>query len=318
MSERYDDPVDEHTLLPREGEPSKGTSRSTVSGIYRIRNVRTGRVYIGRSRDIRTRWFSHKDALNRGSHVNENLQSDWVAYGDRAFEFTVLQEVSGLSALIEAEGRHLAAVTNPYNTQPVHAKLAAIIADNEDNDVHLQLRPCLFARFIEHLRIVRIVRAYREMGYSDEWIGLHLLEIWTQYELTQEWRERGAHEGREFAALTGTIHNGTFDLSTTEHREVKRIGARANLRDSMTNMELILTALGEETAKELHQTHDSEGFNELHADVHEAGKLAGATREQIESLTGRPVVSAENYKTLRQGRQRELQAPLFADTEPEE
>ncbi len=164
----------------------------------------------------------------------------------------------------------------------------------------------------------RMRREYAALGYSDEWIGQRLKGILVRDELTQEWRERGAHEGKEFATLTETIHNETFEISTTEHRQVKHIGARANLRDSMTNMELILTALGEETAKALHQAHDSEGFTELHADAHEAGDVAGAARQDIEARIGRPVVSAENYKTLRQGRQRELQSPLFPDATPEE
>ena len=159
----------------------------------------------------------------------------------------------------------------------------------------------------------RMRRNYAALGYTDEWIHWRLKGIPIRDELTQEWHERGAHEGREFAALTETIHGGTFAITTADHRQVKHIGARANLRDSMTNMELLLTALGEETAKALHQTRDSEGFDELHTDAREAGEVAGATRQDIEARTGRPVVSAENYKTLRQARQRELQSPLFAD-----
>ena len=134
-------------------------------------------------------------------------------------------------------------------------------------------------------------------------------------ELTNEWRERGAQEGREFAALTDTLQRGTFDLSANEHRQVKHIGQRQNLRDSMTTMELLLTALTEETAKELHQTRDSQGYGELHHDAEEAGEVGGATRRDIEARTGRSVVSGENYKTLRQGRQGELQEPLFPSAE---
>ncbi len=85
--------------------------------------------------------------------------------------------------------------------------------------------------------------------------------------LTNEWRERGAQEGREFAALTDTLQRGAFDLSANERRQVKHIGQRQNLRDSMTTMELLLTALTEETAKELHQTRDSQGYGELHQDA---------------------------------------------------
>ena len=98
--------------------------------------------------------------------------------------------------------------------------------------------------------------------------------------MARAWRGRGAHEGREFAALTDTMQRGTFDLSTGEHRQVKHIGQRQNLRDSMTTMELLLTALSEETARELHQAHDSQGDGELHRDAGQAGEVGGAARHR--------------------------------------
>jgi DNA-damage-inducible protein D len=136
-------------------------------------------------------------------------------------------------------------------------------------------------------------------------------------ELTQEWHERGAKEGPQFAALTDILHRGTFDLSTAEHKATKHIGQRGDLRDSMTPLELALTILSEATATELHQVHDSQGIKELKHDVGEAGEVGGAARKDIEARTGCPVVSDENYKTLRQGRQHALQGPLFNETEEE-
>lgn len=172
---------------------------------------------------------------------------------------------------------------------------------------------------IEHPELAadRMRQHYRALGYSDDWIDRHLQGIVIRDELTNEWRERGAREGREFATLTDTLQRGTFDLSTNEHRQVKHIGQRQNLRDSMTTMELLLTALSEETAKELHQARDSQGYGELHRDAGEAGEVGGAARRDIEARTGRPVVSGENFKVLRQGRKRELQDSLFASAEEE-
>ena len=154
---------------------------------------------------------------------------------------------------------------------------------------------------IEHPELVadRLRQQYRALGYSDEWIDRRLQGIVIRDELTNEWRGRGAQEGREFASLTDTLQQGTFDLSTSEHRQVKHIGQRQNLRDSMTTMELLLTALSEETARELHQARDSQGYGELHRDAGEAGEVGGAARRDIEARTGRPVVSGENYKALR-------------------
>ena len=173
---------------------------------------------------------------------------------------------------------------------------------------------------IEHPELAadRLRQQYRALGYSDEWIDRRLQGIVIRDELTNEWRGRGAQEGREFAALTDTLQRGTFDLSTSEHRQVKHIGQRQNLRDSMTTMELLLTALSEETARELHQARDSQGYGELHRDAGEAGEVGGAARRDIEARTGRPVVSGENFKTLRQGRQGALQDPLFSSSDADE
>lgn len=104
----------------------------------------------------------------------------------------------------------------------------------------------------------RLRQAYRRLGY-DEWIGQRLLNIVTRDELTEEWQWRGAEEGRQFAALTDTLHRGTFDVSVRDHQAIKHIGRTQNLRDSMTRMELALSTLAEATAAELHQTRDSQG-----------------------------------------------------------
>ena len=144
----------------------------------------------------------------------------------------------------------------------------------------------------------RLRQEYRRLGYDDEWIGQRLLNIVTRDDLTEEWQQRGAEEGRQFAALTDTLHHGTFDVSVREHQSIKHIGRAQNLRDSMTRVDLALSTLAEATAAELHQTRDSQGFEALRGDAHEAG---------------------ENYKTLRQGRvaARQLPLPDAADGEPD-
>ncbi|HEX9413853.1 MAG TPA: hypothetical protein VF916_10160, partial [Ktedonobacterales bacterium] len=155
------------------------------------------------------------------------------------------------------------------------------------------------------------------LGYSSEWIKARLENIVARTEVTTEWAERGAEEGREFALLTDVLSRGTFELTTAQHKAVKGLKPRHNLRDNMTSVELVLTSLSEVTSTEIHQARDSQGFEALQRDAHAAGDIAGVARKSIEAETGRPVVSAENEKTLRQGRQRELQPPLLgADEEP--
>lgn len=157
----------------------------------------------------------------------------------------------------------------------------------------------------------RLRRQYAKLGYSDTWIRERLKNIVARNDVTGEWAERGAEEGREFALLTDVLSRGTFELTTAQHTIVKGLKARHNLRDNMTPLELALTSLAELTATELHQVRDAQGFVELQRDAHEAGGIAGDARRNIEAATGRPVVSPENYRTLRQGRQRELQPPLL-------
>lgn len=89
-----------------------------TSCIYQIKNAQTERVYIGQSCDIAARWRGHRDALRQGKHINDELQSDREAYGEAAFEFSIIEEVDGWEVLCEAEARHWAAAINPYNAIP--------------------------------------------------------------------------------------------------------------------------------------------------------------------------------------------------------
>ena len=164
----------------------------------------------------------------------------------------------------------------------------------------------------------RLRQEYRRLGYDDEWIGQRLLNIVTRDELTEEWQQRGAEEGRQFAVLTDTLHRGTFDVGVRDHQAIKHIGRAQNLRDSMTRVELALSTLAEATAAELHQTRDSQGFDALRSDTQEAGEVGGAARRDIEARTGHLVVSGENYKTLRQGRMAARQLPLPSASDDKE
>jgi hypothetical protein len=148
------------------------------------------------------------------------------------------------------------------------------------------------------LAIDRARQYYLAQGYSAEWIDARMQGIVARDDLTAEWRARGAEEGREFATLTDTLHRGTFDITTADHKAVKALKKRDNLRDSMTPLELALTTLAELTATAIHQAHDSQGFIQLEGDACEAGDVAGAARRDIEARTEQPIMSRENYKTL--------------------
>ena len=165
------------------------------------------------------------------------------------------------------------------------------------------------------LAVERARELYKKQGYPEDWIERRIQGIIVRQGLTDEWRERGAEEGREFAILTDILHRGTFGLKIEGHKAHKHLKQRDNLRDSMTPLELALTTLAEATATEIHQVHYSEGFVELQTDVHDAGDVAGSARRDIEARTGRSVVSRDNHNTLTA---RAAQPELPLPEEPEQ
>lgn len=148
------------------------------------------------------------------------------------------------------------------------------------------------------LAMERMKAIYEQKGYPREWIEKRTRGIAVRQELTDEWKERGAKEGLEYAILTDEINKATFGVKTKEHKEIKDLSPRDNLRDHMVDLELILTMLGEATATKIHKERDSQGFSELATDAKKAGDIAGNARKQIEETIGKPVVSNENYKHL--------------------
>jgi DNA-damage-inducible protein D len=161
----------------------------------------------------------------------------------------------------------------------------------------------------------RLIQIYRRKGYNDTWISQRLKTIYTRNEVTSEWTDRGATKDRQIAALTDTLSVDSLGLTTREHKELKGLKPRDNLRDSETIMELAITGLAEAAAVTLHQEHDSQGFPALQQDCHQAGRLAGNARREFEAETGKPVVSSVNYKQLQKERQHELQPGLFDQSE---
>jgi hypothetical protein len=155
--------------------------------------------------------------------------------------------------------------------------------------------------------IERMRATLEAKGYPQGWIEIRMRSIAIRNELTQEWEERGAKQGLEFAILTNEIADGTFGVTIQEHKGVKKLKKNDNIRDHETDLELILTMLGDATATKLHQDRNTQGFPDLQIDAREAGEVAGSTRRDIEMRTGTPVVSASNYLHLTEGKKRKKQ-----------
>ena len=151
----------------------------------------------------------------------------------------------------------------------------------------------------------RQAELYRAKGYSEEWISRRVQTIETRKALTDEWKQRGVKEQQEYSILTAIIAKGTFGLTPSEHKEVKGL-ERQNLRDHMTPIELIFTALSEETTRMIAQKDDAQGFIENQNAASEGGAMAGNYRTQLEERTGEKVVSGANYLDLKADKTDEL------------
>ena len=147
------------------------------------------------------------------------------------------------------------------------------------------------------LAMGRMQELYEKKGYPKEWIDKRLRGIAVRQDLTDEWKQRGVTNSQEFAILTNEIMQGTFALRVDEYKQVKVL-ARENLRDHMTDIELILTMLGEATTTKLHRDRDSVGMPKLKKDAKDGGAVAGRTRKDIERQSGKPVISPGNFKQL--------------------
>lgn len=155
------------------------------------------------------------------------------------------------------------------------------------------------------LAMARMQELYEKKGYPKEWIDKRLRGIAVRQDLTDEWKNRGADNNTAYAILTNEIMQGAFDLKVDEYKEVKGL-ERENLRDHMTDIELILTMLAEATTTKLHRDRDSQGFEPLKKDARDGGAVAGRTRKDIENQSGKPVVSDENFKQLTGNKRRRL------------
>ncbi len=147
------------------------------------------------------------------------------------------------------------------------------------------------------LAINRAEAIYKAKGYPDDWIAIRLKSIGTRNELTDEWKNRGVQEGMEYSILTAEIAKAKFGITPSEYKALKGL-RHENLRDHMTNLELIFTMLGEEATKAFADRDNAQGFNENHEAAQKGGKAAGKARVNMEKDLGRKIVTSKNFKQL--------------------
>ena len=147
------------------------------------------------------------------------------------------------------------------------------------------------------IAINRALKTYLQKGYSAEWVNLRLKSIEIRKDLTDEWENRGVKEGLEFAILTNEITKAWTGMTTKGYKSLKNL-KKENLRDNMTNLELVLNMLAETATTEISKTKKPKDFGENKKVAKIGGSVAGKARENIEKETGKRVISNKNAKEL--------------------
>ncbi|MCR4280619.1 MAG: Bro-N domain-containing protein [Candidatus Komeilibacteria bacterium] len=135
---------------------------------------------------------------------------------------------------------------------------------------------------------------YKLKGYSDDWIEKRMRGIVIREELTDEWKNRGAREDKDYEILTAEISKATFGVTPNEYKKLKGL-KRQNLRDHMDDFELIFNMLGERATTEIHRTENSKGVPKLKSDAKAGGNIAGGARKKLEKRLGRSIVTKSNF-----------------------
>ncbi len=148
----------------------------------------------------------------------------------------------------------------------------------------------------------RMKKLYEDKGYSKEWIDKRLRGIAIRQNLTEEWQERGISTAKNYAILTAEISKATFGMTPGEYRDHKNLPkqSKINLRDNMTDLELIFTMLGEQVTTEISQQEKPTGLPENKKVATRGGSVAGNARKETEKELGRSIISSENYLEISQ------------------
>ncbi len=165
------------------------------------------------------------------------------------------------------------------------------------------------------LASARARELYQAKGYPQAWIEKRLRSIAIRGELTDEWKARGVQEGREYSILTAEIARATFGITPGAHKRIKgldKVKTGNNLRDHMTDLELIFTMLGEASTTEIAKRKDAQGLVSNRKAAKEGGTVAGNARKELEAKSGRRVVSRDNFLALHDNAAPQTSAPKTA------
>nr|WP_295934852.1 Bro-N domain-containing protein [uncultured Dyadobacter sp.] len=223
-------------------------------------------------------WNDLKAKLRKeGSQLSDFIGQLKMQAEDGKLRLTDVADVEQLFRLIQS-------IPSP-KAEPFKLWLAQIAAERLD-ELH-----------DPELTIDRALEQYLNLGYSESWINQRLKSIEIRKELTDEWKSKGVHEGVQFAVLTDIITKTWAGRTTKEYKTLKGL-KKENLRDNMSNTELILNMLAEASAKDISQAVNPEGFEQSKKVAQQGGNVAKVALDELEAQTGKKVVSAANARTM--------------------
>ena len=223
-------------------------------------------------------WSDLKSKLKKeGSELSEKIGQLKMIATDGKMRITDVTDTEQLFRLIQS-------IPSP-KAEPFKLWLAKIANERLDEMQNPELT------------VERAMKEYLQLGYSENWINQRLKSIEIRKELTDEWKNRGMKEGLQFAVLTDIITKTWSGKSTKEYKKLKDL-KKENLRDHMTNTELILNMLAEASTKDISQSFNPQNFEENVEVAKKGGDVAKVAREKLEESTGKKVVTSQNAKAL--------------------
>jgi hypothetical protein len=223
-------------------------------------------------------WNALKTKLKaEGSELSHNVGQLKMQSADGKFYQTDVADTEQLFRLIQS-------IPSP-KAEPFKLWLAQVASERLDEMQDPELS------------IDRALEQYLKLGYTENWINQRLKSIEIRKELTEEWKKRGLKEGTQFATLTDIITKAWSDKTTKEYKVLKGL-KKENLRDNMTNTELILNMLAEASTKDISVATHPKDFEESKKVAKQGGNVAKVARKELEAKTGKKVVTSLNAKDV--------------------
>jgi len=263
-------------------------------------------VAIFEGKQIRRHWddqsekwyFSVVDVIKALTH-SDNPQVYWRVMKKRLIDEGSDETVTKCNGLKMVAPDGKMRITDAADTEVLLRLIQSIPSPNAE-PFKLWLAKVGYERLEEtsdpELAINRALRTYLQKGYSPEWVNLRLKSIEIRKDLTDEWEKCDVKEGLEFAILTDEITKAWTGMTTREYKNLKDL-KKENLRDNMTNLELVLNMLAETATTEISKKEEPKGLEPSKRVAYRGGRIAGNARKNIESETGKPVLTPENWKT---------------------